>query len=87
MRATKNLHVGCCLNKYLNVKLRKEKMNQINEIVNRMTNVEMNDVAKTILIKRLEDSERDLHMYESLVDSIKKEIVAINHIIYTGRFK
>ena len=56
-------------------------MNQINEILNRMTNVEMNDVAKTILIRRLEDSERDLRMYESLVDSIKKEIVAINHII------
>jgi TnpA family transposase len=56
-------------------------MNQIDEMVNRMTNVEMNDVAKTILIKRLEDSERDLRMYESLVDSIKKEIVAINHII------
>jgi hypothetical protein len=56
-------------------------MNQINEMVGRMTSVEINDVAKTILRKRLEDSVRDLHMYESLVDSIKKEIVAINHII------
>jgi TnpA family transposase len=56
-------------------------MNQIDEMVGRMTSVEINDVAKTILRKRLEDSERDLHMYESLVDSIKKEIVAINHII------
>ena len=56
-------------------------MNQINEMVGRMTSVEINDVAKTILRKRLEDSVRDLHMYENLVDSIKKEIVAINHII------
>jgi hypothetical protein len=56
-------------------------MNQIDEMVGRMTNVEINDVAKTILRKRLEDSVRDLHMYENLVDSIKKEIVAINHII------
>ena len=56
-------------------------MNQIDEMIGRMTNVEINDVAKTILIRRLEDSERDLRMYESLVDSIKKEIVAINHII------
>ena len=56
-------------------------MNQIDEMIGRMTNVEINDVAKTILIRRIEDSERDLRMYESLVDSIKKEIVAINHII------
>ena len=56
-------------------------MNQIDEMIGRMTNVEINDVAKTILIRRLEDSERDLRMYENLVDSIKKEIVAINHII------
>ena len=55
--------------------------NQVDEMVSRMSNVEMNDVVKTILIKRLEDSERDLHMYESLVDSIKKEIASINYII------
>ena len=37
-------------------------MNQIDEMIGRMTNVEINDVAKTILIRRLEDSERDLRM-------------------------